>query len=457
MTWIDDYSKASFRGKEFWVESSEAQVGRRTVVHLFPLRNTPQVEDLGRFPNRHRLDAFIIGPNYAYELNQLILEFDKPGAGELVHPFWGEMNVVVEGQPTIRESTKHGGCALISITVIQVDEELTTIEENTEEAVHDAVYSCEIAEMDAFEDAWSAADLFGDLVDGLVSALGRVASFLRKVMGYVDAVMAAIDLIVQAIDAVASLIADLILLPKKIAQMIMGAVAAIMGAINKIRSAIADLFGEDANVTVYTGSALLDVETGQPLDMTTATPEEIDAAMAIRDGTDVTETAKIELAMKCFTESKDWGEDEITAPETTPTRILENQSQTALVRLMRVASTIETSRVIATIAFPSWDLALNVRDQLLDNIDILSEEDTCTDTSYAALQDLRAAIVRHMEFTAANLPRVIEYTPIITLPALVIAHDIYGDATKSDDIVDRNNISHPSFVQGGQTLEVLSD
>jgi prophage DNA circulation protein len=39
----------------------------------------------------------------------------------------------------------------------------------------------------------------------------------------------------------------------------------------------------------------------------------------------------------------------------------------------------------------------------------------------------------------------------------VVAHQLYGDATKADEIIARNrNVRHPGFVRGGQALEVLS-
>lgn len=44
-----------------------------------------------------------------------------------------------------------------------------------------------------------------------------------------------------------------------------------------------------------------------------------------------------------------------------------------------------------------------------------------------------------------------------TMPALLIAHRVYGDARRADDIVSRNRIAHPGFVSGGQVLEVLKD
>ena len=49
------------------------------------------------------------------------------------------------------------------------------------------------------------------------------------------------------------------------------------------------------------------------------------------------------------------------------------------------------------------------------------------------------------------------YTPQATLPALVIAHRLYGDATRADEVCVRNNVRHPGALRGGMALEVLSE
>ena len=45
--WSHDWSAGSFRGVPFWCDKISRDGGRRLVVHQFPLRDTPYVEDLG--------------------------------------------------------------------------------------------------------------------------------------------------------------------------------------------------------------------------------------------------------------------------------------------------------------------------------------------------------------------------------------------------------------------------
>lgn len=49
------------------------------------------------------------------------------------------------------------------------------------------------------------------------------------------------------------------------------------------------------------------------------------------------------------------------------------------------------------------------------------------------------------------------YTPRETLPSLLVAYQIYGDAGRADEIAARNTPRHPGFLVGGNQLEVLAD
>jgi prophage DNA circulation protein len=79
------------------------------------------------------------------------------------------------------------------------------------------------------------------------------------------------------------------------------------------------------------------------------------------------------------------------------------------------------------------------------------------DDLYFSLYDLQTAVTRDLNERAAELPRLAELTLNNSLPALVVSHDLYGNISQEQDIVDRNNVAHPSFVPGGIPIEVLTD
>jgi len=140
---------------------------------------------------------------------------------------------------------------------------------------------------------------------------------------------------------------------------------------------------------------------------------------------------------------------------TTPSRIQQDNNRKAIADLTRRTAIIEAARSSASISYDNQTQALQVRDMLVDAID--TEQQIASDEVFNALADLRTAVVRDINTRATDLARLIPYTPKATLPAVVLAYSLYGDATRDVDVISRNNIAHPGFVQGGQTLEVITN
>ena len=72
------------------------------------------------------------------------------------------------------------------------------------------------------------------------------------------------------------------------------------------------------------------------------------------------------------------------------------------------------------------------------------------------LSELQAQTCSYVLSQGFGLPQLIEYSPKTTLPACVIAQNLYQDGSRSDEIIQRNNsnVRHPLFMP--LTLEVLS-
>lgn len=82
--------------------------------------------------------------------------------------------------------------------------------------------------------------------------------------------------------------------------------------------------------------------------------------------------------------------------------------------------------------------------------------------TFIYLGKLQVALVRDITDRVINLPRVMSVKPSETEPALVIANRLYGDdldivESMANDIKQRNNVAHPGFIKGGESLEVLSN
>ena len=91
---------ASFRGVPFAVSATSEQFGRRIASHVYPGRDMPWAEDMGRAPRGFRITGFILdndrvyigGPIAAQRL-LLTAAAEKSGSGLLTHPTYGIVEV----------------------------------------------------------------------------------------------------------------------------------------------------------------------------------------------------------------------------------------------------------------------------------------------------------------------------------------------------------------------------
>jgi prophage DNA circulation protein len=142
-------------------------------------------------------------------------------------------------------------------------------------------------------------------------------------------------------------------------------------------------------------------------------------------------------------------------PRTTALRRRQGKASDALSALVQTTAIAEAGRTLAGLDYASATQATGLRDALLAAID--ARQATADDETHAALADLRVAVVRDVAARGADLARVVAYTPPQTLPALVLAQQLYGDPTRDADLIGRNaHVRHPGFVPGGQALEVLT-
>ncbi|TVO57521.1 DNA circularization protein [Denitromonas halophila] len=93
MAWADSLLECTFRGVALEVLSTSDGAARALALHTYPWVDGADVEDMGREPRSPTLTALFYGDDYEARLKAAIAVFDQAGAGELVHPVFGAMNV----------------------------------------------------------------------------------------------------------------------------------------------------------------------------------------------------------------------------------------------------------------------------------------------------------------------------------------------------------------------------
>jgi prophage DNA circulation protein len=141
-------------------------------------------------------------------------------------------------------------------------------------------------------------------------------------------------------------------------------------------------------------------------------------------------------------------------PSTAPNRVAEQSNFDAVHRLVQQLSLVRAVELALVESFESADAALERRTELLEAVD--EQAAVVSDSVYPALVALRADVAQAVPPPGAGLPRLSSYTPPATVPSLVLAHRLYGDALAEADVVRRNRPMRPGFLTGGVELEVLS-
>jgi prophage DNA circulation protein len=426
------YLDASLRAEgsatehRFWVQSIDDGVGRRIAIREFMGRDEPGTADLGRAAREHRIEAVLamdietdsvpgstvtaVGTDVLARKQDLIDELETSGVKILTHPTWGELPVRVSGRQRITEQLSTLGRVSVSFSFVEAGDPTPYIFDP--EQITYYVDSAGSAIDDAAEDQWSLLDQIEEFVQAAINKIEQANSALRQSRGRVAARMAVIDDLAGAIDDLDQNLEALKNTPGQIANQFRNLVRQIMQLISN-------------NIPTTRGKP-----------------------------------RPTQVALDICADLVAFGSDDPEEPEPaieTPQRAAHKETMASINNMVRSAAVVETSLVLTELPFESADEAAAARDTMTELGDTVAEGDYIHRDLFVALEDVRATLSAHLTSTAQDLPALTTYTPPETMPALVIAWELYGDITRADEIIDRNSIQRPNFVPGGVPLEVLSE
>lgn len=482
MAWTDTYTdEGSFRGVGFLARSSSVSVGRRTVRHDIPGRNAPIFEDIGLSAREFNVEGLLVGVTYDEVRDRLLNALEQPGPGTLVHPWYGEIAVTIPTPATVRETTAEGGMCLVSWRCVRYQPvEVEPVEPDTAEEVVVASDALDSAIADAFDALFDAVDTIEDVRNSIVGTISRATQAINKVRGALDSAMSIVTDTAAAINDLADSAASLILTPVALVGAIQSAVADVVGAVNSISNAVGQVGnllgagGVTAGATstgslISTQADATDAElspvstartaAGRKAELIMGAARELGAsnrALEIIQGAgEPPPSAQVDGTAD--TGPYIFGDLEPEVPLTTPTRQQEATNQAVFVEMFRAAVTTAVARNIVEVELDDIEQAVEIRDELVAQLEYLAESSTLDDATFGAYKDLRAAVQRHFQRVNIDLPALTDYTPNTSLPALLIAYEIHGDPTRDTELIRRNRIAHPVFVQGGEAIKVQSD
>jgi hypothetical protein len=158
-----------FKTKTPWqggLESVSDTIGRRKVKYEFPYRDGQTTDDLGQSAGTFVMQVLIHGPRYRQGLDALRKEINKPTAGTLVHPIYGELTCVIETVELLHKSTDRRAVAL-EITFSEHSFDIGDVGEEIEES--------------SLKSALTTALNVFSVIDGVINKVEAAEIFVRAV------------------------------------------------------------------------------------------------------------------------------------------------------------------------------------------------------------------------------------------------------------------------------------
>lgn len=386
----------SFRRVRFNVFNTERGGGRNVTTHEFVSRDTPYSEDPTRQPKTYAIDGFVSGFDYQRQRDRLITALEAGGPGELVHPYYGSLQVVVLSF-RVRESGFDGGMARFDIQFQEAGSLLFPIASIDAGGI--------FARIKATLEASATAKFLNDFS---IAAQPQfvVDSARANVLELTDLLESQTNFITRNSDEIADL-----------------------------ASSIEDL--KDDVDTLLNAPSLLAQRMTTSLDLLSKSV-----------------TSRRESS-RAYRNVFAYGSGFTQPTFNTQARIQERQNQRAFELFVRSIAAVSGAQSAVGIDFDSIEEAKDLSGLFFSEIDrlILELDD---DPLIEALEQAKAQLAKAIPPTDQNLTRVVSVFNQSTAPALVIAYRIFGDIEDEADIIARNRVVNPNFVPGGRALGVLS-
>lgn len=481
MSYQDElFQFAKFRHVLFHVSGAETTVGRRTVVHEFPMRELPFPEDMGKKGTEFVVDGFLIGDDYLFQMQDLISALMEPGPGTLVHPSMGTLQVSLVQPGRLRESfIERRGMVTFSLTFVESDEAAQpSFTVDTQQAVEDAADDAYAPVEDDFTSefdtdnapAWEKASLV-DEINNINAVVGKVRDAIRFDLSPLSALIkAGAQLKANVMGLIATPNALFTELSVQVRALVnLFDFSAAQGIVKDTKNSARSLSSVTQRSTPKSRVAASQSKTTEkPFGSATTPSNPLRELLTLTNygneklpGEKTVSVASHRVVSPSsggttFMSGFSGGYVRQTSSLATPVRLQQAANIQALVHLVRRVAVIEAVRASIYIPFNNIEESVKVRTVLYDALDAVMLD--APDNVYAALAALRSAMVRDITQRGANLAKLSTTVLNASTPAQVMAYRLYESGGLASDIVNRNqlpaSVMHPLFVPGGRSLEV---
>lgn len=398
--------KASFKGVSFEVDSATLTFGRRTVTHEYPQRDVPYVEDLGKATRTFSIQAFVIGDDYIARAKRLLKVLEESGPGDLIHPWLGKLKVHAIDTPSVTWNSNLG-IATFSISFLEPGE---LVHPNTEKSWGTIIRE----EADKlYDDAIESFGLDFDINDlnGVITDIANGS--YQDILGCLsDSKFSRVfdlgDNITELINTASSALEKK---PTDFANELLNSIG-IANTKTKIQnwsdalSSINDLFKDNR---LFNNTNKL---------------KNTSPYISNRELTTIKASAALEVLVRDISLANLAGASTLVATD------LDSENS---------SSSFDNTKDVAKL--------LDLRNSTLESIEkemlLLGYDEHI---KYGRLETIYSAIYTDLTTRAINASRIISYSLNESVPACVLAYDLYEDATRDVEIVKRNDIANAMFL-----------
>ncbi|MDH0362788.1 DNA circularization protein [Comamonas aquatica] len=412
--WRKQLQPASFKGVPFEVLSDSSTFGRRIQVHEFVQRDQPYCEDLGRITRRFSVNAFFGGDDCLDKRDAFLAAIDEDATGELVLPTWGAMQATAL-PGSVDTSREDGGVVWISLEFVESgDKGYPVATPATDAQLGDAAGGVLDAGSNWFTDAMGAVDTARVNIAAMTSSVAAAYGLVTGTIGTITRTVAsAADLANMVLNAPANF------------------VLAVRASVGSVRTSLSGIDPAQALSSLRSAA-------GNSRSMGYVNPAGgAHTVAAVQAVNELARSAALTVALDAASQLP-------VQRATAPAMALPvwQQAAQALERpLVLYAPDVLAARDVLDAAL--WDALQGGNGR--PPLDVLK-----------ALQDARVKARRHLAQAAGAAVPTVQITPPAMLPALVLAHRQWGDATRAAEIVQRNRLRHPGFVPP-QPLQVARE
>jgi prophage DNA circulation protein len=443
--WVETLWPCSFKGAAFYVEEASLQAGKRVVTHEFPYSDQNFNDELGKAARRYDVRAYLVGDSCDAQADALVAAVESAGAGVLVLPDTGPVNV--QGLTARRQFAKQklGFVAVDCKFVIDYGAGALSSALSLASSVFDGVASVGEA---------AAAAL------GQAPAIGAPQWVAHQASAGLRDIAAGLETVLSG-SGIAAALAEPIL------TQLQNAYALIPSVVDNVQGA--------APLIVAPAPPGAPASWGDPSVITSTPLAQIVASLAAAPA----QPAPAPVATPSASPSVGWpypdgGADLIVSPSPSSTEpvaaaflaaidlfpapaapviasgnsVLAWQAGDAAARCGRALMLAGYAGALALVKWQDRQAAAQARTQALAAFDaaLADAADNAPATAlYRTISDLEDKLLAALSAAMLNLQPLVMVSAGFEAPALYWAWRLYTDPTRAQELVDRNRLGHPAF------------